>query len=127
MGKNIAEGEVQALVVNYELHDLEDDPPFRQYIGSDAKGVDVLAENGQIIDVQIHVRGTASRGAFGAELPFGLTPGMSQADVHALLGTPDKCDSMDSQYVLNELNAKLSVVFNSSGVLGYLSIALQKY
>ncbi len=124
LGMNINDTDVKTLIFRHELLDLYDDPPFRQYVGSDEKGVDLLLDDGRVVDVQFHVTGSATRSAFAGELPLGLQSGMTQADVHALLGNPDKFDTTCSQYQLPDMDAKLSASFNRAGILEYISVGL---
>jgi hypothetical protein len=74
--------DVKDVVVQLGLLDFEEDPPYRQYVGSRHLGVDVLFEHDVMKAVQVFTKNMQGFLAFPEELPFGLVPGMSQHEVH---------------------------------------------
>ena len=98
-----------------------DDPPFRHYLSSSSNGVSLLFENDLLLTVQVFVEPTKTRAACPLVFPFGLQRGMRQVDVHRTLGEPKTSDSMDSRYDLDAYAARLHAVYNSDGLLRYLS------
>ncbi len=122
LGKDSTEKEFGDVARKYALDEIFDDPPFRRYVGSSKQGVDLLLENNKALDIQLYIRRTRTHSAFAGDLPLGLKRGMSQKDVHAFLGVPDSFDEFDSKYALQCVHANLTVVYDKSGVIGYISI-----
>ena len=114
--------EVRDAIEKYALTEVQEDPPFRRYYISRQGGLDLLAENDQVVDIQIFVQPKKRFSAFGESLPFALEKGMNQAQVHQLLGPPAQSDEFDSKYEMPEIGAKLSVSFDDSTNLKYISI-----
>ena len=81
---------------------VSEDPPFRKYIGSPSRGLDLLFERERVISVQIYTQSTSVFSAYSADLPFGLRADMSQVDVHALMGTPASYNEISSKYSIRE-------------------------
>lgn len=121
-GKDFASSEVTDVSQRHGLGDIYDDPPFRRYVGSAEKGVDLLFENNKVFDIQIYVRGTKTHSAFSDELPFRMQRGMTDKRVHILLGKPESYDAVGSKYTLFDGAAKLTVVYDNSKVVSYLSV-----
>ena len=124
LAKEFASNEVQELVQFYSLTEIEDDPPFRRYVGSRNKGLDILTEDGRIIAIQVFAQASQGFSEFPDELPFGIGKHMSQEAVHQLLGPPLEFDEFDSKYELPDSNAKLSINFDKSLKITYLNIAV---
>ena len=101
-----------------------DDPPFRHYLSASQNGVSLLFEDDRLLDVQVFVEPSKTKAPCPLVLPLGLMRGMSQADVHRTLGEPKTNDEMDSRYELDAYGARLCAVFNSDGLLRYLSFEL---
>ena len=59
------------------------------YFGAWARGVSFVAADGRITTVHVHVQPDPLYGAFRGDLPSGLRPDMTRADVRILLGTPE--------------------------------------
>jgi hypothetical protein len=124
LGKNASNPKVVRAVAEHALDDVWEDPElFRRYVGSEKKGVDLLFKDDRVVDVQIHVQPTKGYCAFAEPLPFGIQKGMTQQQVHELLGTPQAADSIDSKYLMRDRNFRLAVVYDSTGVVRYLSVA----
>ncbi|MFZ6642292.1 hypothetical protein ACO0LL_21395 [Undibacterium sp. TC4M20W] len=121
LGKHEEEKETEIILNKYNLKDIFDDPPSRRYIGSNEKGVDVLFENNKVFDIQIFVKKSNDHSAFEGELPFGLKNNMTQQDVHRVLGDPESFDEFDSQYSLKNPIIRLTVAYDRSGILRYIS------
>lgn len=98
-----------------------DDPPFRHYLIASQNGVSLLFENDRLLDVQVSVEASKTEAPCPLVLPFGLMRGMHQADVHRTLGQPTSSDDIDSCYDLDAYAARLVAVYNSDGLLRYLS------
>ena len=122
LGKDATSADVLGVINSYALSDTYDDPPLRRYIGSSAKGVDVLFQNDKVLDVQIFVQRSGTHAAFTDELPFGIKSGMTDKDVHILLGEPDIRDAVGSKYAALGETVRLTVVYDSANVVSYLSI-----
>lgn len=101
---------------------VSEDPPFRRYVGSPQKGIDLLLENDRVISVQIYTQATRTFSAYFEELPFGLKSTMTQAEVHDLLGVPIDSSSLSSKYELAKWGIKLVVTYDGSGNVRLLSI-----
>ena len=122
LGKDASSTEVASVVNGYALLDAYDDPPFRRYLGSSLKGVDLLFENEKVLDIQLFVQRSETHASFSDELPFGVKIGMTDKDIHSVLGEPEFRDSVGSKYKVFNGDAKLTVVYDKSGVVSYLSI-----
>lgn len=122
-GKRASDAEVKNLIAERALHDSYDDPPFRRYLGSKKLGVDILFQSDRIVDIQIYAQPTNLYSAFEEALPFGIERGMTQQQVHHLLGVPEAFDEFDSKYLMNDKNCLLTVAYDKRGVVRYLSIA----
>lgn len=122
LGKSVLSSEVVGVVSCHALLDVYDDPPFRRYVGSSQKGVDLLCENGVVLDIQIFVQRSETHMPFSDELPFGIQSGMTDKDVHSLLGSPEIRDSVGSKYNVLDGAARLTIVYDKHGVVSYLSI-----
>ncbi|WP_420478712.1 hypothetical protein [Brevundimonas sp. FT23028] len=122
LGKDTASAEVAEVTSRYGLADVYDDPPLRIYVGSSTKGVDLLSESGKVLDVQFFVQRSETHAPFSDELPFGIKVGMSDADIHRLLGEPDIRDFVGSKYLNLGGNINVTVVYDGSNVVSYLSV-----
>lgn len=122
LGKDASSAEVASVVNRYALLDAYDDPPFRRYLGSSQRGVDLLFENEKVLDIQFFVQRSETHAPFSDELPFGVKVGMSDKDIHSVLGEPELRDSVGSKYTVLSGTAKLTVVYDKSGFVSYLSI-----
>lgn len=122
LGKEANEVEVLGTIKRYGFYDVYDDPPFRHYVGSAEKGVDLLFEHNHLIAIQIYVQSSTSHSAFNEELPFQIKAGMTDQQIHALLGEPDVLDDVGSRYTVLAGKAKLSIVYDRSKVVSYLNI-----
>ena len=126
LGKSPTDPDVRRAIAAYDLVDVDDDPPSRRYVGSEKKGVDVLFESDRVIDIQFYVRPTKPYSAFSEPLPFGIRAGMTQNQVHHLLGEPNSYDKFDSKYFMRngEKAIQVTVVYNTAMVVEYLSVGL---
>ncbi|PLP97466.1 hypothetical protein [Cupriavidus pauculus] len=113
---------VSAFITKHELLDVYEAPPFRRYVGSSTRGIDLLLDNDDLLDVQIFVRPTNTHAAFSDDLPFGIQADMGRAEIHALLGTPESEDSTGRKYSVLDGAAVLTVEFNKTDSVRYLSI-----
>jgi hypothetical protein len=125
LGKDSGSTEVREFIEKYGLDDVQDDPPFRRYQGSPQRGLDLLIEHERVEDVQVHVQGRKRHQAFAGVLPFGLRAGITQSQVHQVLGTPLAADEFDSKFDLPW--GRLTVVYDESSVVRYLSLAARDY
>jgi hypothetical protein len=123
IGKSEDSQQVHNLIIEHELVDVYDDPPFRRYIGSRRRGLDFLFEEGVVIDFQIHVVQTKTRSAFVGELPFGLVAGMNREAVHKHLNAPLMTNEYSSHYAFPELGVKITACYSTNGNLRYISVA----
>jgi hypothetical protein len=126
LGKDERSPEVIGFLANYSPLVAEDDPPSRKYLGSPNNGIDLLLQDGHVFDIQIYVKATKSHCAFAGELPFGLGGGMTQADVHALLGPPVRSDKFDSKYRLADAKMRATISYDDASVMKYLSIGFER-
>lgn len=122
LGKQRSSAEVVDAVAQFGLHEVMDDPPSRQYIMSRERGLDLLLEDDRVVAVQIFVQATRKFSAFTGALPLGLKSGMSQAEIHQVLGAPLESDAYDSKYSLSNAKAKLVVTFDELAITKYLSL-----
>ena len=123
LGKPADDPTVVRSIESHELNDVFDDPPLWRYVGSMLKGADLLFEEDRVIDVQIHTKPTKTRNATPEELPFGLKSGMSQHQVHEVLGAPYQETRYDSRYMMSNPKVRLIVAYDDGGVVRYLSIS----
>lgn len=122
LGKKKSSTEVVEASQQFSLNEVMDDPPSRQYLISRESGIDLLLDDGCVVAVQIFVQATRKFSAFSGELPLGLKNGMSQEDVHQMLGKPIGSDIYDSRYNIFASNAKLIVTFDESSKIKYMSL-----
>ena len=122
LGKSASDPEVIRVIVDNDLVDSYDDPPFRRYVGSEKKGADLLFDNNRVLDIQIYVQSTGPYSAYSDSLPLGIKKGMTQSEVHQILGAPESSDQFDSKYLMKSENAKLTVTYDDKGVVRYMSI-----
>jgi len=122
LGKEVASPEMQAAIAKHGLTNPK--TGARRYYAS-KKGFDLLAEAGQLVDIQIFVQ-PKGRLAFSEPLPFGIQKGMSQEQVHQLLGPPAKSSKFDSLYEMPEIGARMMVCYDDSLNVKYISIAVPK-
>ncbi len=126
LGKSASSNEVTDVINDYALSDVYDDPPFRRYVGSSKKGIDLLFESDVVLDIQFFVQRSETHAQFTDELPFGIKAGMTDKDVHFLLGEPVVRDSIGSKYNILNGNAKLTIVYDKSNVVSYISVSTKK-
>jgi len=124
LGKDATASEVIETINQYDLRDVYSDPPFRQYVGSAEKGLDLLFENGIVFNIQIYTQASTTHSPFKADLPFNLKSGMTNEQIHALLGEPLTYDEIGSKYTVLEGRAKLTILYDKSSIMSYLSIRL---
>ena len=121
-GKAEESADVAQVVRELELFEVMDAPPDCKYLVSRPNGINLLLEEDVVSAVQIHVEAKGRHAAFACELPLGLKGGMLGTDVQAVLGTPNKQDSIDYQYRLESKGIRLIVVFGGTPIVRYLSI-----
>ncbi|MFZ6643650.1 hypothetical protein ACO0LL_28260 [Undibacterium sp. TC4M20W] len=124
LGKNHNDPDVLQAIGDNHLLDMYDDPPYCRYIGSKQQGIDLLFEEQILVDVQFFIQKTRLYSAFLGVLPFGIKNGMSQLQVHELLGMPDKFHQSDSRYFMREDKLQVVLAFDSDGIVSYLGVAL---
>ena len=124
IGRNFNSTEVRDVILSYSLNEVNDDPPFRRYVGSRSKGLDLLVENERIIALQVFVQPLQGFAEFPNELPFGLQQHMNQNQVHQLLGRPLNSDEFDSKYTFPADNLKLVINFDDSSRMTYLNVGI---
>ena len=120
LDKDLSSEEVRIALEAYRLNEIEEDPPFRRYVGSRASGLDLLVESDRIAAIQIFVRPVQGFSSFPGDLPFGLSPMMAPADVAQLLGSALESDRWMSIYKLG--NARLIVNFDEKFQITYLNV-----
>jgi hypothetical protein len=52
LGNDAASPEVERIVREYSLTDVQEDPPFRRYVGSTTLGLSLLFDQERLIDAQ---------------------------------------------------------------------------
>ncbi|MDW3687851.1 hypothetical protein RA280_40225 [Cupriavidus sp. CV2] len=122
IGQDVTTAVAGDIINRYGLNDVYDDPPFRRYIGSAEKGVDLLVENDRVFDIQFYVQKSTTHLAFSANLPFGIQVGMTDWQIHALLGAPETEDAVGSKYTVLGGVARLTVTYDRFKVVSYLSV-----
>ncbi len=122
LGQGVRSSDVVEAIRDYELTETQDDPPFVRYLISRKRGLELLTERDVVVDIQIFVQSTKRFSAFSEPLPFGLASGMSQSDVHRLLGSPAGSDKFDSKFDLPQIGALLTVCYDDRSMVKYLSI-----
>jgi hypothetical protein len=116
LGKPTDSVEVAAFAAEFGPLEPRDAPPFRVYLRSPEKGIDLLIEHGRVLDVQLRVTPSKTYKAFSGALPFGLRSGMIQQQVHEALGAPVAFDEFDSRYQLRP-EAMLIICYAYDGSL----------
>lgn len=124
VGKMGNASETAALLNSIAPNRISEDPPFRRYVGSPQKGIDLLFENDRVISVQIYTQATRTFSTYADELPFGLQKSMKQFDVHNLLGAPEDSSGLSSKYELPEHGIKLVVTYDGASNIRLLSIGV---
>ncbi|ULU24957.1 outer membrane protein assembly factor BamE [Dyella terrae] len=126
IGLDESSADTRSVIQDYSLDEVEEDPPFRRYIGSRSRGLDLLIENDRVLAAQVFVQAVQGFSAFSGDLPFGLKKDMNQGQVHTLLGPPTEFDKFDSKYLFQSSGKRLVVNFNDRSEITYLNIgALQ--
>jgi hypothetical protein len=126
LGKMINSDEMTDFSEQFAPIEVSDDPPHRQYRGSAANGIDLLLENGCVIAIQIYSQSTEEFSPFMGDFPFNIQKGMTQKDIHLLLGTPAQSDSYDSKYLMKEIYLKLIVIYDTLSTIKRLNIEALK-
>jgi hypothetical protein len=121
LGKWETETEVVTLIRDFSLAKVSDSPPSRQYVGAKSQGIDLIVENGRVFCTQIYLKPAQGFSAYAGALPLGICAGMSQDQVHALLGAPVKQDKTYSSFLLDDKRVKLAIDFDSSSEIKLLS------
>lgn len=124
LGRGKDDVEVVELIRALSLTEVSDAPLSRQYIGSKARGIDLLVENGRVFSIQIYLKLMQGFSVYVGALPFGIKMGMRQDDVHNLLGMPPRRDKSYSSYVMKEDGLKLTVDFDVLSEMKFLSITI---
>ena len=122
LGKNISSNEVLELLDEIAPVRISEAPPFRSYIGSPEQGIDLVVESERIRAVQIYTRGTSTFRPYGRDLPLGIRVGMTQANLHQLLGLPFKESDVASHFLISKFEAKMTISFRE-GDMWLLSLA----
>jgi len=123
LGGNATSPDVERIVREYSLTDVQNDPPFRRYVGSTKIGLSLLFDNDRLIDVQFFVKQTKRYRAYSLPLPFELENGMTSKSVQALLGEPAESDDSHSKYLMQGAGVKLTIEYDKSGEVRYVSVA----
>jgi len=126
LGRAATSPRVAKIIRDLNLTDIQDDPPFRRYVGSKVLGLCLLFNEDFLLDVQFFVKPTRTYRACAISLPYGLTRHMSQADVHDLLGAPDRTDSTYSKYLKEDGQVKLLIEYDDVGLIRYVSSSAAK-
>lgn len=124
VGKDAGSAEVVALLDTIAPTRIWDDPPFRQYVGSPERGLDLVVEHDRVVAVQIHARPTSMFRSYTGETPFGLNGAMNQDDVHRLVGTPALATEVSSRYVLTETDITLVVSYDEGRRVRMVSLEM---
>jgi hypothetical protein len=125
LGQSMDDPRIKQAISGLELVDIDENPEMRRcYIGADKKGITLLFEDNRFDGIQIHVGPTKRYSAFADPLPFGIEKGMSQAEIHELLGEPEAFDKFDSRYCIENGRVRLIVWYNDCLLVRYLSIGL---
>ncbi|MDH7975948.1 hypothetical protein QH494_27530 [Sphingomonas sp. AR_OL41] len=122
LGKRAGCDEVKDVIADYNLSDVYNDPPFRFYVGSSSRGVDLLFHSDIVLNVQIYVKPTKTHSAFCEEIPFGIKSGMTKCDITALFFDPYQLNESGRTYILSDGEIKLDVEFDGNDVVRYLSV-----
>jgi hypothetical protein len=78
IGKALGSSDVTDVLNSLAPVRVVEDPPFRTYIGSPKKGVDLLFENDRVVSIQIYTQATRTFSPFRGTLPLGLMMSMKQ-------------------------------------------------
>ena len=108
------------------LSEVEEDLPFRCYVGSSALGFSLLFHDENLIDLQFFVKPTPLYKKYLGSLPYGIIGSMKQSEVHNLLGHPIAHDPTFSRFLLNDRHGeavRLSVEYDKDGNIRYISAA----
>ena len=125
LGKGMDEPAVRQAISDQGFVDIQEDPEVRtHYVGSKKRGIALLFEDNRLVDIQIFLQPSTSYSAFTDELPFGIQRGMSQDEIHKLLGEPKTFDKIDSQYSMENGRIHFYVRYDKSLLVSYLSIGL---
>jgi len=102
---------------------ISEDPPFRRYVGSPARGINLLFENERVISVQIYAQGTRTFSAYSDDLPLRLHGLKNQSDVHRVLGAPKEADEISSEFALQEHGVRVVVTYDGELNIRVISIS----
>ena len=120
-GREESSGEVRDAIRAFALDEAMEAAPHRKGPVSRARGIDLLFESAAVLAGQIHVEPRRRCSGFQEALPYGITRGLRQADLHALLGALARHDRFDSQHGLEDRGIRLIAVFDDSSVIQDLS------
>jgi hypothetical protein len=124
INQGIASPQVRTAIENYGLTEIQEDPPSRRYYINRRRGLSFLAENDRIVDIQIFVQTNKRFSAFPGPIPFGIEVGMTQSQVHELLGVPVETDEFQDKYERIEAGVVLVITYDDSSKVKYISIGL---
>jgi hypothetical protein len=122
IGKALGSSDVTDVLNSLAPVRVVEDPPFRTYIGSPKKGVDLLFENDRVVSIQIYTQATRTFSPFRGTLPLGLMMSMKQPDVHALLGVPAQSSNVSSKYLLTASSVALVLTYDEMLSIRLLSM-----
>lgn len=124
LGKDVTSQEAKVILKKHGLTVVRPVPPGEVFYGFPKGGVDLLAKDDQIVDVQIFVQPTKRFSSYTNELPFGIKKDMTQKQVHKLLGKPSITNEVRSEFDKPEIGAKLNVFFDKTSKIEYISVSI---
>ena len=125
VGKMDGSIEIESILYSIKPVRTVDDPPFRKYVGSPQKGIDLLFEDNRVVSLQIYTQATRTFFAYSDDLPFGLKKSMKQNDVHDLLGDPAESSDISSKYVFDDWGVKLVATYDGKRNLRLLYVEVR--
>lgn len=123
LGQDVKSAAVTNAIKKYGMDKTQRSPPSGCYYISRKAGVTLFADEGKVVDIQINVQPSKPNSAFSGELPRGLKAGMTQAQVHKLLGKPTEKNEIQSHYRELDDGTKMVLEFDGESKLKYMSIA----
>ena len=113
LGKFDTDPAVKQFFQQYRLDDESDAQPFRRYVGSQSRGIDMVLERGRVLSVQVYLLPSGGFERCTEDLPFGLKADMNQEQIHTLLGINASSEGNFSQWQVDD-ERKVTFDFDGS-------------
>jgi len=124
IGKSASSQEVSKVLAHFALDEVDEDPPFRRYVGSKVRGLELLFEEDALIAIQVFLKPAQGFTGFAGDLPLGLRQDMSVLDVLTALGPPHAQDEWSVTYVIGD--EQLVINIDKQSHMTYLNIGRRR-